>query len=202
VPGYDHRVSKPRHAAALVVGVFVAVVAVVLGATAATGWRTHHHEAPAASAHAPVSPLAAVSQGGGQIPGSFSSRIPDTSMAAQDAALQKRAGVLVARGKDFRIEQVTLTKPTSVSVRGTTIQATSVYRITITAGPYQMRDMPNVVSLNQRPLAIGMESADLTSLTAFTFDRSVLTDGAALTVSYGPPSSQSTTWTSAIEVVK
>jgi hypothetical protein len=130
------------------------------------------------------------------------SQIPDTTVAAQDAALQTRAGVLVARGTDFRIEQVDLTKPTTVTVRGESLKATSVYRIVITAGPYPMQDMPSVVSLNTRPLAIGLESVDLQSLTAFTFDKSVLTNGALLTVSLGLPNTRSTTWTSAIEVVK
>jgi hypothetical protein len=195
-------VSKPRHTAALVVGVFVAVVAVVLGAAAATGWRTHHKEAPAAAAHAPDNSVAAVALSSDPVPGSFASRIPDTSVAAQDAALQTRAGVLVARGKDFRIEKVDLARPTTVDVRGRSFRATSVYRIVITAGPYRMQDMPSIVSLNTRPLAIGLESVDLQSLTAFTFDKSVLTDGALLTVSLGLPNSQSTTWTSAIEVVR
>jgi hypothetical protein len=195
-------VSKPRHAAALVVGVFVAVVAVVVGATAATGWRTPDKEAPAAAAHAPINPVVAVPLGSDPAPGSFSSRIPDTTIATQDEALRTRPGVLVARGKDFRIERVALTHPATVSVRGKAMTATSVFRIVITAGPYQMRDMPSVVSLGERPLAIGMESSDLASLTSFTFDRSVLTQGATLRVSWGLPTPQSTTWTSAIEVVK
>ncbi len=82
------------------------------------------------------------------------------------------------------------------------MNAKSVYRIVITAGPYQMRDMPSVVSIDNRPLAIGIESTDLTSLTAFSFDKSVLTQGAKLMVSWGLPSSATTTWTSAIEVLK
>lgn len=194
--------STPRHAAALVVGVFLAVVAVVLGTTVAVGWRAHHTQAPAAAPHANLNPAAALPQGHDLVPGSTASRIPDTSIAAGNQALHTRSGVLVARGDHVTIEKVALSKPVSVAVRGTSVTAHSVYRIAITAGPYQMRDMPAVVSLGNRPLAVGMESVDLKSLLAFTFDSSVLSPGASLRVSYGLANPSTTVWSSAIEVVK
>jgi hypothetical protein len=194
-------VSKPRHAAAVVVGVFVAVVAVVIGATVANGLRTHQHPTPAAT-HAPLSPAAAVPLSHDPATGSMASRIPDTSIASRIDALHTAPGDLVARGDQVTIERVGLPKPIHVDVRGSSVLARSVYRITITAGPYQMKDMPAVVSLGNRPLALGIESTDLASLMAFTFDPSVLTSGATLKVSYGLPTQFTTVWSSAIEVVK
>lgn len=187
-------------------GVFLAVVAVVIGASAATGWRAHQDQAPAASAHVrinpAVDPAADLADSAEQSQAGLLSQIPDTSIAAGDGALHARAGVLVAQGDKFRIEKVALTTPVTVSVQGTSITADSVYRVTITAGPYVMRDMAAIVSINNRPLAMGMESADLASLMAFTFDSSVLTSGASLAVSYGLPDQTNTVWSSSVEVIK
>jgi hypothetical protein len=123
-------------------------------------------------------------------------------MASRIDSLHTAPGVLVARGNHFIIEKVALPRALTVDVRGTSVVAHSVYRITITAGPYQMRDMPAVVSLGNRPLALGIESTDLASLMAFSFDSSVLTPGATLQVSYGLPDKFTTVWSSVIEVVR
>lgn len=192
----------PRRAAAVSLGVFLAVVAVVVGATAATGWRPHPEQRPAAARTADVRQAPDPFASDKSAPGSTASEIPDTSVAAQDEALHSRAGRVVARGHQFRIEKVALTSPVTVTVRGASITTDVVYRIAITAGPYPMRDMPAVVSIDNRPLAVGMESADLASLMAFTFDSSILTQGASLEVSYGLPSKTATVWTSSIGVVK
>jgi len=179
---------------------------VVIGATAATAWRGKPQPAPAAATNPSVNHSAgnhaSVALSSDPARGSFSSQIPDTSVAAQDQALRTRPGDLVAQGRDFRIERVRLTHPATVTVRGKDVTATTVLRIVITAGPYQMRDLPSIVSLGGNPLAVGLEATDLASLTAFTFDGSVLTQGATLAVSWGLPTSQSTTWTSVIEVLE
>lgn len=187
------------------VGVFLAVAAVVLGATAATGRGARPTEAPAAAAvqFNPAADPAANPQGAGDQPSDgLLSKIPDTSLAAGDEALRTRPGVLVAEGDKLRIEKVPLTAPATVSVRGATVTVDSVYRITITAGPYAMRDMPAIVSIDNRPLAIGGESADLASLVAFTFDDSVVTSGATVAVSYGLPDQTTTVWSTTLEVVQ
>ena len=206
---YRSVVSRPRSAAALLVGVFVAVIAVVVGATAASGWRSHHAGAPAAAANVriqpaadPASDLRDDADSLETAPDSMVSQIPDTSIAAGDDALRTRPGTLVAQGDQFRIEKVALTAPVTVTVKGAAITADSVFRITITAGPYEMRDMPAVVSLDNSPLAMGIESVDLASLTAFTFDASVVTNGATLSVSYGLPNPTSTVWSAPVEVIQ
>jgi hypothetical protein len=133
-------------------------------------------------------------------PGGLSSQIPDTSAAARQPALLTASGVLVAHGDRFRIYRLHLASPVTVRVRGSSLTTSTVYRIDLTAGPYQVRDMPNVVSMDGRPLAVGLESRDLSKLSAFTFDGSVLTSGATLQVSYGLATEASTTWTGTIEV--
>lgn len=132
----------------------------------------------------------------------MASKIPDTSVVAENASLHTKPGVVVARGHDFVVERVSLAHPTTYSLHGQTHVAHSFYRVTISAGPYQVRDMPAVLSINGHPLCLGMESPDLSSLLGFTFDHVVLTNGATLAVSYGLPSATSTIWKAKIEVVK
>jgi hypothetical protein len=192
-----------------VAGVFLAVVAVVLAATMATG-RGHSGEAPAASADvrfdAAANPAAdpkdPSDQQAERAPDRFASQVPDTSLAAGNPVLYERAGTLVARGADVRIEKIALDSPATVDVRGTSVTVTSVFRITISAGPYEMRDMAPVVSVDGRALAIGSESADLANLVAFTFDSSVVHAGSTLAVTYGLPGSTTPMWSTTLEVVQ
>jgi hypothetical protein len=209
-PPYRSLVSRPRSAAALVAGVFLAVVAVVLAATMATG-RGHPGEAPAASADVRIAPAAdpaADSQNpdyqnpADQAPEQSVSQVPDTSLAAGNTALYTRAGTLVAQGDALRIERVALDSPATVDVRGASVTVDSVFRITISAGPYEMRDMPAIVSINDRALSVGVESTDLADLVAFTFDSSVVSAGATLAVSYGLPGSVPSVWSTTVEVVQ
>jgi hypothetical protein len=222
-------VSTLRSTLAHSVGAFVAVTSVVLGATVAAslssnpgaGQSESHRRATMHVAAAPesVGPPSAgppsagppsvgpPSPGGlsSQIPGppspgGLSSQIPDTSAAASQTALLTASGVLVAHGNRFHIYQLRLAEPVTITVRGRSFTTTTVYRIDIAAGPYEIRDLPNVVSLNGRPLAVGLESRDLSRLQAFTFDQSVLTRGATLQVSYGLATETSTTWSDTIEV--
>jgi hypothetical protein len=183
------------------VGAFVAVTAVVLGITVAVSLNSHHGSGPSAAPSRIIArPAAALENLSRPSPGGLSSQIPDTSAAAQQTELLTKSGVLVAHGDQFRIYRLQMPKPVTVQVAGRSLTTRTVYRIDIAAGPYQVRDMPNVVSINNRPLAVGLESSDLATLRAFTFDKSVLTEGATLQVSYGLATKVSTTWNSKIEV--
>lgn len=195
--------SKLRSAVALPAGVFVAVTAVVLGITVASSLTSHHGSEQSSSHSRTVTdPAAARENLARPSPGGLSSRIPDTSAAARQTPLLTESGTLVAHGDQFRIYRLRMAEPVTVRVLGHSLTTSTVYRIDITAGPYQVRDMPNVVSMNGRPLAVGLESPDLSMLRAFTFDKSVLTRGATLEVSYGLPSEVSTTWQRTIEVTR
>ena len=49
-------------------------------------------------------------------------------------------------------------------------EVSSVFRVTISAGPYVIRDMPAIVSVDGVPVGIGAESVDLASLVLCTYD--------------------------------
>jgi hypothetical protein len=115
--------------------------------------------------------------------------VPAPPAAARDAAMATRAGTLVARGADVVVESV----PDGSS---------SVFRVTISAGPYVVRDMPAIVSVDGVAVGIGAESVDLGSLVLFSSDPRLVTDGAAIAVSYGLPGSVPADWSTTLEVVQ
>ena len=65
---------------------------------------------------------------------------------------------------DLRVESVALSRWSQGTVRG------AVFRVTISAGPYVIRDMPAIVSVDGVPVGIGAESVDLASLVVWTHD--------------------------------
>jgi hypothetical protein len=182
-------------------GVFLSVLAVVLGIAGTLEWKAHHRPVAVQTSTAAVRSLPLRSQVG-PAPGSLMSRIPDTSVVAGDTALHSKPGTLVASGKGFRVERVALARPVRAQVDGRSLMAHSVLRLTITAGTWVPRDLAPVVWLDGRPLAIGMESSDLAGLTAFTFDESLLVRGAKVQVGYGLPETTTATWTSTVEEVQ
>jgi hypothetical protein len=128
--------------------------------------------------------------------------VPDPGPAARAPELLARPGKVVARGAQYVIEDVPLDAPATVTVAGQTQTATSVLRITITAGPFAVRDAAAIVSLGGAPLGIGAESSDLSALVCLTFDRSVLTDGATLSYGYGLPNAAPQTWSAPVTVIR
>jgi len=136
------------------------------------------------------------------VPGSLFAEVPAPPDAARDASLAGKVGVLVAQGEDVRVESVPLAAPVSVEVGGVVREVSSVFRVTISAGPYVVRDMPAIVSVDGVPVGIGAESVDLSSLVVFTYDESVVADGAVVALSYGLPGSAPTDWSATLEVVQ
>ncbi len=122
--------------------------------------------------------------------------------AARDPILATRLGTLVAQGADVKVESVALAAPATVEVGGVSRQVTSVYRVTVSAGPYLMRDMPAILSVDGTPLGVAAESVDLASLVLFTYDDLVVTDGATIALSYGLPGQAPTDWSTTLEVVQ
>ena len=137
-----------------------------------------------------------------QAPAGLFDAVPAPPDAARDASLAAKAGTLVAQGADLRVESVPLAAPTTVEVGGESREVTSVYRVTITAGPYVMRDMPAIISVDATPIGVAAESVDLSSLVLFTYDDAVVSDGATVALSYGLPSQASTDWSTTLEVVQ
>ena len=77
-----------------------------------------------------------------------------------------------------------------------------MFRVTISAGPYVIRDMPAIVSVDGVPVGIGAESVDLGSLVLWTHDEVVVSDGATVGLSYGLPGSAAIEWSTTLEVVR
>jgi hypothetical protein len=131
---------------------------------------------------------------------SFSSGRDATAAApAQEPNLGdilKLPGRVIARGsntrptgkfklKSYRIEEVTLSQPVGVEIRGRGEQVTSAFRITVIGGPFPVRAMPSVIWVGDEAVGFGVESEDLDEITAVTFDRSLLREGSSLYLSYG-----------------
>jgi hypothetical protein len=89
------------------------------------------------------------------------------------------------KARTFRVEEVNLPRPVRAEVAGRETEVTKAYRVTIVGGPFPVRALPAVVWVDDVAVGFGVESEDLTEITAVTFDQSVLREGASLYLSYG-----------------
>jgi hypothetical protein len=87
--------------------------------------------------------------------------------------------------KTYRIEELTLAPGTKVDVNGTIVEASAAWRITIIGTSFQARDLPPIVSIDSTDLLPGLESANLQEISAITFDKSLIRNGATIALSYG-----------------
>ena len=87
--------------------------------------------------------------------------------------------------RSYRVEEVTLPRITEVELRGGRVAVTKAFRVTVTGGPFAVRALPPVVWLDDVAVGYGVESEDLTEITAVTYDESLLRDGARVYLSYG-----------------
>lgn len=110
--------------------------------------------------------------------------------------LLKLPGKVVSRGdnttpkgmlklRSYRVEEVALPRVTEVELRGRRVAVTKAFRVTITGGPFAVRALPPVVWLDDVALGYGVESEDLTEITAVVYDESLLREGASIYLSYG-----------------
>jgi hypothetical protein len=129
---------------------------------------------------------------------SVASLSTSSARAAQTsyADLFTMAGTVIAKGagtnpvgpngvKTYRIEELTLPAGTQITVDGRNIQANTAWRVTVLGTSFPPRDLPPIVSIDSTSLRAGQESNDLTEIAAITFDRSLIHDGARITLSYG-----------------
>jgi hypothetical protein len=190
-----------------VLGTLVAVVGVVAGATAATGWQDGRADQSAAgqsgrSLAPPAAPEPAAEPAAEPAPVGLFAAVPAPPDAARDAALAGAPGTLVAQGTDLRVESVALPAPLTVEIGGVSREVSSVYRVTVTAGPYVVRDMPAILAVDGVAIGVAAESVDLGSLVLFTHDEVIVTDGATVSLSYGLPGAASIEWSTTLEVVR
>jgi hypothetical protein len=85
----------------------------------------------------------------------------------------------------YRVEEVTLPQPTSVKVKGEESVANSAWRVTVGGGPFPVGALPIVLWINNNKVGYAQPNLDLSKVTAVTFDRDLLRDGATFAVSYG-----------------
>jgi hypothetical protein len=187
---------------AVVLGALAAVSAVIVGTTAATGSVPGATDRPAvgSSNQSPTTSdesrsdqsAADLATSGdfAAAPGSMAAELPAPHAAATDSAVAAAAGVLVAQGSDLRVERVALD------------DASTVYRVTVSAGPYQMRAMPAILSVDGRALGTAAEAVDLQSLVLYTTDEAVATPGTSLALTYGLPGDAVVVWSTTIEVAQ
>lgn len=111
--------------------------------------------------------------------------------------LLKLPGRVLGRGRNtkptgpngvttYLIEEVTLPYPIEVEIRGKMKRVTRAFRITIFGGPFDVRAMPAMVWIGDQVVGVGMEHTKLDAVTAVTFDRSLIREGATLQVCYPP----------------
>lgn len=89
------------------------------------------------------------------------------------------------KARTFRVEEVNLPRPVRAEVGGRQTEVSKAFRVTIIGGPFPVRALPAVVWVDDVAVGYGVESEDLTEITAVTFDRSLLREGASLYLSYG-----------------
>ncbi|HEV2764381.1 MAG TPA: hypothetical protein VGV38_15480 [Pyrinomonadaceae bacterium] len=108
-------------------------------------------------------------------------RLPGTVLG--EGANANAVGPFKAR--TFRVEEVNLPRPVRAEVGGRPTEVSKAFRVTIVGGPFPVRALPPVIWVDDVAVGFGVESEDLTEITAVTFDRAVLREGASLYLSYG-----------------
>jgi len=112
------------------------------------------------------------------------------------AQLQRLEGQVLAEGSNgqpvgqyritrYRIEEITPPAPIVGEADGQAVVLEKVWRVSIIGGPFDMRDAPAVIWIDDEPVGFGIESRDLTTISTLIFDRRLLKSGARLALSYG-----------------
>ena len=85
----------------------------------------------------------------------------------------------------YRIEEVSLPSSVTTQVSGQQITANTAWRLTVTGGPFPVRALPAVIWVDDQVAGYGIENETLSEITVITFDRSLIHDGAVISLSYG-----------------
>jgi hypothetical protein len=118
--------------------------------------------------------------GGVEVPAEVRAQ-PGTPVGSAEAL--RPVGPLGLRG--YRLDALTVDPPVAVTVNGAQVQATRAVRVTITGGPFPIRDLPGTVWVGDRNLGVGLENRTRSELSVITFDVDALADGATIAVAYG-----------------
>ena len=85
----------------------------------------------------------------------------------------------------YRVEEVMLPRSMTAEVRGQQLTVNRAWRVTVTGGPFPVRAMPAVIWLDDQIVGYGIENESLSQITAITFDSSLISEGAVVSLSYG-----------------
>jgi hypothetical protein len=85
----------------------------------------------------------------------------------------------------YRVEELQLPRSMKVELHGQQVDVNKAWRVTVTGGPFPVRALPAVIWIDDQIVGHGMENERLSEITAITFDRSLLTEGSAISLSYG-----------------
>jgi hypothetical protein len=118
--------------------------------------------------------------------------VPDNVMSQ----LIKMQGKLISQGRNtrpvgplklvsYRLDELTLPQSVTVEINGKAAEVNKAWRLTITGGPFPVRALPPVIWIDDVPLGTGVENERLTEISVITFDRSLLREGGAISLSYG-----------------
>lgn len=85
----------------------------------------------------------------------------------------------------YRVEEVRLERSQTVEIRGQQVAVDKAWRVTVQGGPFPVRALPAVVWIDDQVVGNGIESETLSSITAITFDGSLIREGGVVSISYG-----------------
>ena len=71
--------------------------------------------------------------------------------------------------KNYRVEEVALARAQEVEIGGRRSEVSKAFRVTVEGGPFPVRALPPVIWIDDVAVGFGVESEDLTSITAVTF---------------------------------
>jgi hypothetical protein len=85
----------------------------------------------------------------------------------------------------YRVEEVRLQRNLIVDIKGQQVAVDKAWRVTVTGGPFPVRALPAVIWIDDEIVGNGIESENLSQVTAITFDGSLIREGGVVSISYG-----------------
>jgi hypothetical protein len=84
----------------------------------------------------------------------------------------------------YLVEELTLPHSVEVEIRGKKKRVTRAFRVTIFGGPFHVGALGYFIGIEDESLGMAVEHPNLDAITAVTFDRSLIREGATLSISY------------------
>ena len=118
----------------------------------------------------------------------------DRQMRIKSALHTRTDGKVIAEGRNtnvsrqdnvvrYIVEELQLEEPIEAEIRGKKTEVYQAYRITLFGGPFDVRNIPALLGIDDKITLFGMEAPKLDKVTFILYDRSLLRDGATLYVS-------------------